>query len=1528
MSAGTPFFRTVALGLIASALLGCPRHETPPPAAGPRLLFRTAEEARAYILARILAVENAPDAGDLYAGTLVRSYKTLDGNVTHHYLVAEPARELALAEGFQAHGFVKEALAHYENLVAYFPETAEGKRACERVVECRRATVLSLVEPMSVVVEGEMGERCVPASGRFPDNLDLKRIQDPLLTPALADSPLEVVGFIDDAGGIVAEEGGLRILRKKIVEAKEPLGEGSLILDHKGAVHAGRGYYGLESGSRTLFEEERRAKASLLRDRLEKAADDAARRRLAEDFLYVGCRAEAAEILEGMGESLPPNPLDGDLAALAARPDHPLALDALWLLKVRDNPRFTLSTKSCVTTGGELPVEVDAHAIDRMTFRFARLKGPVPAEEGLVKKWIAEAGAEPSHEVTLAVPPGKSTLSLPVREAGAWRVTAEARGVSCAFTAVRTDASLEAFLLPSEVMFLANRGGFSICSGRKKLGATDDEGFTSTSSSVTVLKGRICEEHRQCCAGCESCLHHHAESTSLVLKDQQFQVFVAGNGQFFRATAKADAAEPGKVKAPVPAPVLLVTTDRPAYKAGDTMRFRGILRRPRVPLHRRDASRLDPSPEQEVQIAIRCGETALFQRTYVTGEFGTFSGEYVLPLTASRAEYSIAVENGGVKASQPFEVLDYRKSDYVVLLTPEAGGFRVQAGYVWGAPVPGAEVRCTVDGKEVQLKDGFVPAKDGQRVRAALARNGEELARKSQVWRARPGQVVPEEKAPEAETAAAPKEDAPPQAVPAPSRKEEAPAFRIRASRPVYRRGEEIELEIDAPWAGEEAIVVLADLQLYDLARVRLREGRAQVRFSARPIHDPGTTAFALCKGQVARAEVRVAAGLMKVEIEGPARARPGEEAGFTLRADPRAAFSVAAVDEAIFMIREDDTPEIYSHFYTPRPAAIAYARFGDFEFDGEPRKADKPPSHPRFGEGCLVSDRLFRGKGIYDVIGVGGGGGGRYGGRYGGRMNLVARGGGGSNTEDAVLASMPFLGRLQKADGSWATSYASEAGAITDTGATGLVLLKYLGAGYSHLSRDTYGGVCLGDVVRKGLQCLIGRQAADGCIGPREGDWILNHALGALALSEAYGLTGSDLFKDPAQRAVDFVGSCQSADGGWNRRDRALKGEILTSAFAVMVLKSAQITGLNPPAASATGASRFFNGAVDDDGLCESPTRATVGGAMVSLIFLGGDKSDPRLVGAAHWLLENKPSWNQQDFLGWHLGSLALFQYDGPSGPRWKAWNGPVKDTLVRNQGRDGSWTVRGETICPTALGGLTLEVYYRYANVFGVAGADKDFPPLAAAPRVRLHFPDTAFWAPELVTDDRGEARFSFRIPDAITTTRLTARGVTKGGALGQAVARVETRQPFFVKVQCPEFAVLGDEIEIRADLYNYTKSALAAVVRLEGSTVEHGVNVPVDRPASVSWRVRADDPRGLRLSAGARAGRYEDAMERVVPVRRPGRERWVAQRGKSETGQSFPFTAPEGVQSLVLKVHPRRGNLSQLLDALRYLNEYPYG
>jgi hypothetical protein len=87
-------------------------------------------------------------------------------------------------------------------------------------------------------------------------------------------------------------------------------------------------------------------------------------------------------------------------------------------------------------------------------------------------------------------------------------------------------------------------------------------------------------------------------------------------------------------------------------------------------------------------------------------------------------------------------------------------------------------------------------------------------------------------------------------------------------------------------------------------------------------------------------------------------------------------------------------------------------------------------------------------------------------------------------------------------------------------------------------------------------------------------------------------------------------------------------------------------------------------------------------------------------------------------DYFDTYAVSAALFRFDGPEGPRWKAWNEDLKNLLVPHQmtGKDGCadgswdptdrWSVAGGRVYATAMNALNLEFYYRYANVmFGAS-------------------------------------------------------------------------------------------------------------------------------------------------------------------------------------------------------------------------------
>src|SRR5260221_4433730 len=140
--------------------------------------------------------------------------------------------------------------------------------------------------------------------------------------------------------------------------------------------------------------------------------------------------------------------------------------------------------------------------------------------------------------------------------------------------------------------------------------------------------------------------------------------------------------------------------------------------------------------------------------------------------------------------------------------------------------------------------------------------------------------------------------------------------------------------------------------------------------------------------------------------------------------------------------------------------------------------------------------------------------------------------------TGSAVLAGLVWALQHQNDDGSWGDEPTTLGDrTIGKTGISSLVLLSLLGAGYSHLSRDEYEGIGVGPRVKKALEWLRAQQREDGSF--RSGvDEPFDQALGASALSEAYGMTGSLYLKEPAALALDALVRFQGADGSWGGPD------------------------------------------------------------------------------------------------------------------------------------------------------------------------------------------------------------------------------------------------------------------------------------------------------------------------------------------------------------------------------------------------------
>ena len=145
-------------------------------------------------------------------------------------------------------------------------------------------------------------------------------------------------------------------------------------------------------------------------------------------------------------------------------------------------------------------------------------------------------------------------------------------------------------------------------------------------------------------------------------------------------------------------PALYVYTDRPIYRPGQLVYFKGIVRHLSG-----DTYRLPQQGEARVQVQDRRG-TPVYTGRFPLTRFGSFNGQFALPEYASTGEYSLACSFAGNTQTVSFAVAEYRKPEFAVTVEMpkkrcvqgEMVKAKIQAAYYFGAPVVGAEVRYQV----------------------------------------------------------------------------------------------------------------------------------------------------------------------------------------------------------------------------------------------------------------------------------------------------------------------------------------------------------------------------------------------------------------------------------------------------------------------------------------------------------------------------------------------------------------------------------------------------------------------------------------------------------------------------------------------------------------------------------------------------------------------------------------------------------------------------------------------------------------
>ncbi len=198
-------------------------------------------------------------------------------------------------------------------------------------------------------------------------------------------------------------------------------------------------------------------------------------------------------------------------------------------------------------------------------------------------------------------------------------------------------------------------------------------------------------------------------------------------------------------------------------------------------------------------------------------------------------------------------------------------------------------------------------------------------------------------------------------------------------------------------------------------------------------------------------------------------------------------------------------------------------------------------------------------------------------------RAMMVRETGGNTLTEKAVEDALKWIARHQhRGDGGFSFRFEGVAGCNCRNpgsqgrnGATGLALLPFLGAGYTHKTGPYK------KQIAAGLGFLIKRikphkESRGGSLWEEKGN-MYSHGICSIVLAEAYAMTKDSRLRDPARAALRYIVYAQDPKGGGWRYKPRTPGDTSVVGWQLMALKSGHMAGLDAPPQVFHKASHFL---------------------------------------------------------------------------------------------------------------------------------------------------------------------------------------------------------------------------------------------------------------------------------------------------------------------------------------------------------------
>ncbi|MFH2005784.1 MAG: alpha-2-macroglobulin family protein, partial [bacterium] len=219
----------------------------------------------------------------------------------------------------------------------------------------------------------------------------------------------------------------------------------------------------------------------------------------------------------------------------------------------------------------------------------------------------------------------------------------------------------------------------------------------------------------------------------------------------------------------------------------------------------------------------------------------------------------------------------------------------------------------------------------------------------------------------------------------------------------------------------------------------------------------------------------------------------------------------------------------------------------------------------------------------------------------------------------------------------------------------------------------------------------------------------------------------------------------------------------------------------------------------------------------------------------------------------------------------------------------------------------------------------------------KTRAKFASTAYFNAEAKTDSTGRAVLSVKLPENLTTFRITAVALDQQqpDRFGRGEGRVTVRRPLMLMPALPRFANFGDKFDAAVKVTNETGKAGTVNVKVQvvngkvlGQATKQ-IELKAGQTEEVRFPVAIGNPGRARFRFLAFLGQETDAVELSIPVNLPATTEAFATYGVTSSSVSQPVLPPKDALRTFggLEMSFSSTALTGMEDAVSYLVNYPW-